>query len=296
MAESIPVLFDTDIGNDIDDAVALAYLLRQPRCELLGVTTATGDVVKRAGLVEVICRAAGRTDVPVYAGVEGPLLHGTEQGVAQYSAIENEPHRTDYRVGAALRFLTETIRSRPGEIVLLATGPLTNIGLLFAMDPGLPALLRAFYWMGGVYTAGAGHGPGAKEWNALLDPVATALTLRWGGALTAVGLEVTMKCQMPAAECRNRFTKSEPLATVLRQAEVWFTRAAEITFHDPLAAALIFEPELCTLQQGTIRSELGPGEGEGLTRWKADPQGAHRIAIDVNPTAFFDHYFAVTGG
>jgi len=77
-------------------------LLRQPRCELLGVTTATGDVVKRAGLVEAVCRAAGRTDVPIHAGIAGPLLHGTEQGVPQYAAIENNRHRTDYRVGAAL--------------------------------------------------------------------------------------------------------------------------------------------------------------------------------------------------
>jgi purine nucleosidase len=181
-------------------------------------------------------------------------------------------------------------------VVLLATGPLTNIGLLFAADPGLPALLKGFYWMGGVFTAGNGHGPGAKEWNALLDPVATALTLRWCGPLTAVGLEVTTKCRMPAEECRQRFAQAEPLATVLRQAEVWFTHAPEITFHDPLAAALIFEPDICTLQRGTIRSELGPGEGEGLTRWKADADGVHQIAIEVDPDTFFRHYFAVTGG
>ncbi len=290
----IPVLFDTDIGNDIDDAVALAYLLRQPECELLGVTTATGDVVQRAALVEVICRAAGYADIPIHAGVAGPLLHGREQGVAQYAAIENTPHRKDYPVGAALPFLSETIRSRPGEIVLLATGPLTNIGLLFASDPKLPALLKGFYWMGGVYTAGNGHGPGAKEWNALLDPVATALTLRWGGPLTAVGLDVTTKCQLPALECRERFAKSEPLATVLRQAEVWFTHAPQITFHDPLAAALIFEPSLCTLQSGTISTEPGPSVGEGLTRWTPDAGGPHQIAIDVDADAFFEHYFSIT--
>lgn len=288
----IPVLFDTDIGNDIDDAVALAYLLRQPRCELLGVTTATGDVNRRAGLVEVTCRAAGRDDVPIHAGVAGPLLHGREQGVAQYAAIESVPHRTDYAPGAALPFLAETIRSRPGEIVLLATGPLTNIGLLFASDPALPALLKSVVWMGGVFLS---PDENAREWNALLDPVAAALTLKWGGPLTAVGLDVTVKCRLPARECRERFARSEPLATVLKQAEVWFQRAEDITFHDPLAAALIFEPELCALTSGTISVELGPGPREGRTSFTPSAGGAHRIASAVNPEAFFAHYFSATG-
>ena len=287
----IPVLFDTDIGNDIDDAVALAYLLRQPECELLGVTTATGDVNQRAALVEVTCRAAGREDVPIFAGVAGPLLHGAEQGVAQYAAIKDVPHRTDYAPGAALPFLRDAIRSRPGEIVLLATGPLTNIGLLFASDPELPSLLKKFVWMGGVFT----DRPGGREWNALLDPISTALTLKWGGELTAVGLDVTTQCQLSAQACRERFARSEPLATVLQQAEVWFQRAGEITFHDPLAAALIFEPSLCRLETGTIAVELGPGPSEGRTVFAPEPGGPHRVAAEVDAEAFFTHYFSVAG-
>ena len=288
----IPVLFDTDIGNDIDDAVALAYLLRQPECELLGITTATGDVSQRAALVEVTCRAAGRDDVPIHAGVAGPLLHGTEQGVAQYAAIESVPHRTDYAPGAAIPFLAETIRSRPGEIVLLATGPLTNVGLLFASDPALPSLLKSFVWMGGVFLS---SDESQREWNALLDPISTALTLKWGGPLTTVGLDVTTKCRLPAAECRERFARSEPLATVLKQAEVWFQHAGEITFHDPLAAALIFEPGLCRLETGEIAVELGPSPSEGRTRFTASAGGAHKVAVEVNPDAFFAHYFSVAG-
>ena len=110
----VPVLFDTDIGNDIDDAVALAYLLRQPQCELLGITTVTGDTAKRAALAEVICRAAGREDVPIHAGLTGPLLFGPGQPqVPQYAAIEPLPHRKDYPTGGgAVAFLRETIRAR----------------------------------------------------------------------------------------------------------------------------------------------------------------------------------------
>lgn len=298
-SERIPLLFDTDIGSDIDDAVALAYLLRQPRCELLGVTTVTGDVGKRAALVEVLCRAAGREEVPVYAGLTGPLLFGCGQpGLPQYAAIEAVPHRRDYAPGAALPFLRETIRARPGEIVLLATGPMTNIGALFAADPELPGLLRAVVLMCGVFTAAAGHGPAAREWNALVDPLATALAFRYGAKrLTSVGLDVTMKCQLPRAICQERFEAAgEPLKTVRAMAEIWFEHASVITFHDPLAAALVFEPGLCDLEEGEVEVLAEPGPLEGLTAFRHGDAGAHRIATAVRPEAFFAHYFGVTGG
>mgnify|MGYP006308368671 CR=1 FL=1 len=72
--EKIKVLFDTDIGTDIDDAVALAYLLSQPRCELLGVTTATGEPERRAEMASAMCRHVGRDDVPVHAGTPEAML------------------------------------------------------------------------------------------------------------------------------------------------------------------------------------------------------------------------------
>lgn len=291
-----PVLFDTDIGNDIDDAVALAYLLAQPQCELVGITTATGDTAKRAALCEVICRAAGREAIPIHAGLAGPLLHGREQGVAQYAAIEHLPHKTDYPTGfGALEFLRNSIRSRPGEITLLAVGPMTNIGTLFAADPELPGLLKRIVLMCGRFTTG---GPGAKEWNAFLDPIATALTYQnAAGRLLSVGLDVTLQCVLPAAPVRERFAAAGgALAATLGMAEVWFTRADHLTFHDPLAAALLFAPNLCGYQKGTISTVIEPGPLEGMTRWQPDPNGPHEIAATVQTEAFFEHYFATTGG
>jgi purine nucleosidase len=70
----IPMLFDTNIGGDIDDALALLYLLGQPRCELVGITTVSGEVVDRGKLVDAVCRAVGRRDIPVHAGTPKPLL------------------------------------------------------------------------------------------------------------------------------------------------------------------------------------------------------------------------------
>lgn len=292
----VPVLFDTDIGNDIDDAVALAYLLSQPECELVGITTATGDTAKRAALCEVICHAAGRADIPIHAGLTGPLLHRREQGVAQYAAIENLQHRRDYPTGfGALEFLRNSIRSRPGELTLLAVGPLTNIGTLFAADPELPGLLKKIVLMCGRFVTG---GPGAKEWNAFLDPFATALTYKHGaGKLLSVGLDVTLQCVMPAALVRERFAAAGgALAATLGMAEVWFNHSELLTFHDPLAAALLFAPELCNYQTGTISTVIEPGPMEGMTRWQANMSGPHEIATTVDVEAFFRHYFMVTSG
>lgn len=299
MPDTIPVLFDTDIGSDIDDAVALAYLLKQPRCALLGITTVTGDTGKRAALAETICRAAGGGRVPIHAGASGPLLHGPGQpNVPQYDAIAARPHRKDWPRNAAVDFLRRTIRAHPGEITMLAVGPMTNLGSLFVADPEIPALLKRVVLMCGVFTGRGGQGPSSREWNALVDPVATALTYKAaGGKLLSVGLEVTTKCRLAADECRRRFAKAGGgLAIVAEMAEVWFKHSREITFHDPLAATLLFAPDLCEYQSGQVTVAIDDSPFAGLTRWKAESNGSHTIAVEVAPDRFFEHYFGVVGG
>lgn len=293
-----PILFDTDIGSDIDDAVALAYLLKQKDCELLGITTVTGDTQKRAALAELICHASGRESVPIHAGLTGPLLAGPGQpNVPQYDAVKDRPHHLDHPTDA-IDFLRRTIRSRPGEITLLAVGPMTNIGALFAMDPEIPSLLKRIVLMCGVFTGRANHGPGAVEWNALCDPYATALVYKYAqNNLLSVGLDVTTLCKLPADECRTRFAKAGGgLAIVAEMAEVWFKHAPVITFHDPLAAALIFEPTICEEARGKVTVVLQEPVA-GLTKWKAgeEPRG-HIISTTVSPDKFFAHYFGVVGG
>lgn len=303
MAESderIPVLLDTDIGSDIDDAVCLAYLLRQPRCELVGITTVTGDVLQRASLCDVICRAAGREEVPIHAGVGPVLLYGPGQPrVPQYEAIQDRPHRKDYSAGAAIEFMRRTIRARPGRITLLAIGPFTNVGLLFATDPEIPSLLRELVIMGGVFTAGNGHGPAAREWNAMVDPLATAIMFRARPPrFTSIGLEVTTRCKLGAAECRSRFAAAGgPLQVVAEMAEVWFRGREQLTFHDPLAAAVLFEPELCGYAEGAVTVSIHDEALAGLTQFRSGgDQKPHRIATTVQPERFFEHYFGVVGG
>jgi inosine-uridine nucleoside N-ribohydrolase len=298
-AARLPVIFDTDIGSDIDDAVALAYLLKQPRCELLGITAVSGDVNKRAAIAEIICAAGGRKDIPIHAGASQVLLTGPGQpNVPQYDAVSQRPHRADYPPNTAIEFMRKTIRSRPGEVSLLAVGPLTNVALLFATDPEIPSLLRQLTLMCGVFTGRNGQGPGQSEWNALVDPIATAIVFNAAPPMfTSIGLEVTTKCVLNAEDCRRRFLKAGgPLEIVAEAAEVWFKHASAITFHDPLAATTLFQPDLCEYQQVDVQVETN-GLRPGATYLNPSPdRKRHRIAVEVDPARFFDEYFAVTGG
>lgn len=289
------ILLDTDIGSDIDDAVCLAYLLAKPECHLLGITTVSGDPVARAKIAGVLCRQAGQ-DIPIYPGTGDPLLVPQKQPEAQQAAALGDwPHPTDFRVGEAVEFLRTTIRSHPGEITLLTIGPLTNIALLFAADPEIPHLLKRLVLMCGVFTPDLPARPRDLEWNALLDPHATAIVYRAQPPVhRSLGLDVTTHVVMPAAEVRQRFATGL-LRPVLDFAEVWFEKSERITFHDPLAAVSIFDPDVCQFQQGTVAVELENPELRGQTRWTPG-SGYHEMATQVNAARFFDEYFAVTAG
>jgi purine nucleosidase len=293
--DKIPLILDTDIGSDVDDAVALAYLLRQPRCELLGITTVTGDVAKRCAIAEVLCRAAGRDDVPIHAGASSVLLVGPGQPlVPHYAAIEHLPHRTDYAPNTAVDFLRRTIRARQHEITLLTIGPFTNVALLFALDPEIPSLLKQIVSMAGIYyprTRRTSKRP--REWNCMVDPVATAMVF---GAHapnhTCLGLDVTLQCTMNADDVRDRF--SAPLLdVVLPMAELWLAEHETLTFHDPLAAVSVFDPQVCEYESGRIDSPLSSNQRlQGRTMFSPDAAGPHHIAKSVDVQRFFDDYFA----
>ena len=295
--DTIPVLLDTDIGSDIDDALALAYLLKQPRCELLGVTTVTGEPTVRAQLADAVCQVFGRKQVPIHSGADRPILVPQMQTEApQKTVLAHWPHRQTFAPNTAVDFLRQTIRSRPGEITLLSIGPLTNIALLFAVDPQIPPLLRQYVMMGGVYCSHLGPS-GSTEWNARGDPHATAVVFaaRVPG-IRCIGLDVTTRCRMPADQCRQRFAHG-PLQIILEMAEVWFRHARpEITFHDPLAAACIFESDLFTFKPGLVEVELQSDRLRGMTHFAPNaPEKPHQVALDVRPEAFFEHYFATVG-
>jgi purine nucleosidase len=293
------ILLDTDIGSDIDDALALAYLIKQPKCKLLGVTTVSGEPHLRASIVDSILQQTGHSDISVHVGAEAPLLRDQNQPRAPHydviSARSKEfPHKAFAPTLTAIDFLRQTIREHPGQITLLAIGPLTNIALLFKVDPEIPSLLKRLVIMGGQHTAWTNAYKSVAEWNILCDPHAAAIVFASDVKLTAVGLEVTTRCRLDSDQCRKSLEMPGVPTVLMPMAAHWLGHQKYVTFHDPLAAALIFEPEFCKLERGLIEVETVSAKASGMTHWTSDPlNGKHYAASSVDSDAFFAHYFDI---
>jgi len=282
------IILDTDIGSDIDDAVCLAYLLANPACDLLGITTVAGDTVARASMASVLCKIADR-NVPIFPGRRECLLVEQRQPtVPQAAALTKWDHDTRFPEADAIGFLRRTIRANPGEVVLLGIGPMSNIAALFAADEEIPGLLKGLVLMCGNFLSS--HPP--VEWNALVDPTAAAIVYRAAPPYhRSIGLDVTEKVTMAPDEVRQRF-QAPLLRPVLDFAEVWFQRAGHITFHDPLAATTIFDDAICGFEQGHVDIELKSDHTAGATIWRPKAKGGHHhVATSVQPARFFEHYF-----
>jgi len=286
------ILVDTDIGNDIDDSVCIAYLLRQKKCDLLGITTVSGEPVERAKLASALLMADGRSDIPIYPGVEAPLLTPQKQPLPhQKKYLQKWPHETKFPEGEAIEFMRQTIRKNPGEVTLLAIGPLTNIALLFAVDPEIPLLIKELVAMCGVFTYRYQGSPCLTEWNARCDPFATAMVYNAPVKnMISVGLDVTSSVTLEKDEIIRTFD-NDILKVVFAFSGIEDNTRKSITFHDPLAAAVIFEKNLCTFKRGNVEVEAGSGRLEGLTGLTEDDSGNDEVAFDVDRDMFFKHFF-----
>ncbi len=111
----------------------------------------------------------------------------------------------------------------------------------------------------------------------------------------SVGLDVTMQCMISGDEAR-KMIRGGVLDPVADMASVWLKEAGNVTFHDPLTAALLFEPSLCGMKRGECKVDASSTPNGGVTNWRENSRGRHSIAATVDSKRFLDHYFAVTKG
>ncbi|KAI3320112.1 putative nucleosidase [Xylariaceae sp. AK1471] len=290
--ERIKVIVDTDIGTDPDDGLALAFLALHPRCDLLGVTIVSGDVRKRAAIAEILLRTCSprASSIPIHCGRRDPLLEGLGQPyVQQYAYIEHLAHERARPYNTAIDFMRRTIRENPGEVVLLTIGPLSNAALLFALDPEIPSLCREVVSMCGKYF---GEEEPKKESNIIIDHSAAGMVVKAKRPRHRfVGLDVTRKVTWQQDEYLlkflNRLEGEVKLILDLLGRE-WLARKGRVTFHDPLAAAVIFEPGLCKWKTGRVTVDQKNGEVDFQIGEETD-----LVAAEVDVEAFFRYYLDV---
>ena len=142
--------------------------------------------------------------------------------VPQAARLNAWEHQKNFPKDGAIAFMRSVIRANPGDVTLLAVGPLTNIALLFMSDPEIPALLKELVIMGGKYSDyPTPWGP--TEWNAIVDPHAARIVLRQKGLnIRAFGLDITWRISMTPKEISSRFENAPLLRIVLDWSEVWF--------------------------------------------------------------------------
>ncbi|MGA2673466.1 MAG: nucleoside hydrolase [Terracidiphilus sp.] len=270
-------ILDTDIGDDIDDAFALALALRSPELKLLGITTAFGDTDLRARLVDRYLAAVGRSDIPVAAGpatvarnvftqaayAKQPGAQLADTCVLQQLSVSQipVPKREQDRYDAcekdrhdAVGFILRSARAHPGQITLIAIGPLFNIQAAIERDPATFRQLKRVVLMGGsVYRGYDGQNgerrPPDAEWNIARDPAGLKALLASGVPVFMMPLDST-QIHLETKDREAIFSHGSPLTDQLTLLyHQWLANndwhASAPTLFDPVAVAYATHPELC---------------------------------------------------
>jgi pyrimidine-specific ribonucleoside hydrolase len=295
---TVPIVIDCDPGHD--DAIAILLALASPEVELRGVTTVAGNqtLEKTTRNALKVLELAGRTDVPVAAGADRPLRRNlrTAAHVHGESGLDGpnlpEPVTTPVAAHAA-DLLAELLE--PG-VVLVPTGPLTNVALLLERHPDVKGRLERIVWMGGAI--GEGNVTPAAEFNAYVDPEAAAAVFGSGVEVTMIGLDVTHKALFTRAHA-DRLRGTGKAGRTVAELSDFFQRFHESRYgfdgspiHDALAVAEVIDPSLVTAVGCNIEIETGSQFCDGRTvvdRWHVTdrPRNA-RAGVDVDAHRFLE--------
>ncbi len=279
------VIFDTDIGDDIDDVFALALLVAQPNVELLGVTTAWGDTALRARLTERFLTAIGRTDVPVYAGPQ----------TTEHTVFTQATYAMGYPAKQwpdATTFTLDAIRRNPGEITLIAVAPFSNVGALIDKDPVTFRKLKRVVLMGGSIKRSYGdlgysaNPTPSAEYNIYSDIPSSQKLFAAGVPISVMPLDST---QLKLDEVKRDQLFSHGSAMTDQLTLLYYQWSASTgsptpTLFDVMAVAAAVNPGLCPTTPMRIRVD-----DKGFTRPEDGTPNAD-VCLQSDPEQFFRFY------
>ncbi len=276
------VIIDTDIGDDVDDAFAVGLALQSPELKILGITTAWGNTPLRAKLVARLLQETQRTDIPVAVGIE----KYPAQGKLTFSQARYAERGPDRSRPPAVDFLLEQIRQHPGEIILIAIGPETNLGAALERDPETFKKLKRVVLMGGSVYRGydgfaypTGNPQPQPEWNILCDIPAAQKLFGSGVPLFVMPLDST-QIKLQELERARIFSSGNALTDALTVLYHQWSYGNQITptLFDAVAVAYAIRPELCPTtplrlrvdEQGSTKVETGTPNAQVCLRSDSD--------------------------
>jgi purine nucleosidase len=236
-----PVLLDTDLGSDVDDAIALELLLASPELRLVAVTTVSGDVAGRTHATARLLGAAGRGDVEVCAGASEPLVRKNRfnADVIPLEAYPPAPGAPVSDEPAAAR-IVRAARETPG-LELIAIGPLTNLAHALALDQDLPERVARLHLMGGHIrrvAIGARVCEPGIDYNLCSDPEASVMVLGAGFATRLVTADVTLQVWLREADLARLASAPRPVTRALVPLVRLWTPVQRRIFVDQLGGTL----------------------------------------------------------
>jgi purine nucleosidase len=266
--DSIPIIFDTDFAMPpTDDALALMLALQSPELDILGITTVAGNRSLERATSDVLrmLEIAERIDIPVYEGADLPLVHRiSDFAVSNYGSwYSDEPPPEPYGGFAkkkiedesAAAYIEREVLANPGEITIVALGPLTNIAHAIQNNPDFAAKVKQLVIMGGAVASlpdGAGNITPNAEYNFWVDPEAARITLRSGIPIELSPLNVSRKSALTKDWYNKMVAVETPLTNLLKISlgprfetdpdRSWF-------MYDQIAVASLIDPSLVTSEK-----------------------------------------------
>lgn len=301
------IVFDTDFAfPPQDDAMALFFVLNAPEIEILGITTVAGNKSLNVATADVlkVLEVTGRTELAVYRGAAAPLMHvGAEwdRDPKRHGGwYANEPApappggfaKKQAEARGAVDYLVETVMKQPGEVTILALGPLTNIAMAMRMEPRFAGSVKQLIIMGGAIASlpdgGGNHTPNA-EFNFYVDPEAAQIVLRSGMPIVLSPLNISRKARF-TKEWYDRIVAVDTPTTRLIRDHMGpnFAQRPDRAplMYDQVAAVAVVDPTLMKTVDLYVDVDANPGPNYGVSVGAREPwpggEGAKRMSVQTD--------------
>jgi len=297
------IIIDTDPG--IDDALAILLAIASPELSLEGISVVHGNCSADQGTKNglSILELANASQIPLAKGCELPLIQPsllapeTHGNTGLGYAKPPEP-RIKPTIQHGCDFLIEKVMSNPGEITLVAVGPLTNVAMAIRKEPGFAKSLKEIIIMGGAIRH-EGNTTALGEFNIYVDPHAAHIVFHAGIPTTLVPLDVTYQCLLTAQDVERLMKIDSPIPQFIKDTTDFYMEYHDsyqgikgCIINDPLALALTFAPELCDYEDLPVDVDISGGVSMGKTLadfYNYDKKPANmKVALGVRERDFIE--------